>query len=87
MSKKYIIDNWESLYKDYVKLNPDIILIGINNKRALLNHYIKYGYNENRKVSESLEQQKEINKIDSNKNIIIKEKIFILTDEMFKEYI
>ena len=89
MNKKYIIDNWEFLHKDYARLNPDVVLSGINNKRSLLNHYIKYGYNENRKVSECLETQLDLNPntIDSNKNTIIKEKIFILTDEMIKENI
>lgn len=50
MDKNYIINNWDKLFKNYSKHNPDLLLNGISTKRALLNHYIKYGFNENRKI-------------------------------------
>ena len=50
MDKNYIISNWDKLHKNYSKNNPDLLLNGISTKRALLNHYIRYGFNENRKI-------------------------------------
>jgi len=50
MDKDFIIRNWNDFYKSYSKLNPDLQISGINTKRSLLNHYVKYGFNENRKV-------------------------------------
>jgi hypothetical protein len=50
MDKNYITNNWEKFYKNYAKHNPDLLLNGISTKRALLNHYIRYGINENRKI-------------------------------------
>ena len=50
MDKNYIISNWDKLHKNYSKNNPDLLLNGISTKRALLNHYIRYGINENRKI-------------------------------------
>ena len=50
MDKNYIINNWDKLHKNYSKNNPDLLLNGISTKRALLNHYIRYGFNENRKI-------------------------------------
>ncbi len=50
MDKNYIINNWEKFYKDYSKHNPDLLLNGISTKRGLLNHYMRYGINENRKL-------------------------------------
>ena len=50
MNKNYIINNWDKLFKNYSKNNPDLLLNGISTKRGLLNHYIRYGFNENRKL-------------------------------------
>jgi hypothetical protein len=50
MDKNYVISNWDKFYKNYSKNNPDLLLNGISTKRALLNHYMKYGINENRKI-------------------------------------
>jgi hypothetical protein len=50
MDKKNIVDNWDNYYKSYLELNQDIVLAGINTKRAALNHFIKYGYAEGRKI-------------------------------------
>jgi hypothetical protein len=55
MDKDFIITNWDNFYKLYAKLNPDLQISGINTKRSLLNHYIKYGFNENRKVIDDQE--------------------------------
>ena len=78
MDKNYIINNWNDIYKDYARLNPDLVLCGINTKRALLNHYVKYGYNENRIICEN---------INISKNIIIKSNLFILSEKMIIENI
>jgi hypothetical protein len=53
LTKQDIITNWDSYYKLYLKLNPDLEYSGIITKRALLNHFVKYGYDEGRKVIES----------------------------------
>lgn len=50
MDKQNIIDNWDNYYKSYLELNQDLVMAGINSKRAALNHFIKYGYSEGRKV-------------------------------------
>lgn len=55
MNKQEIIDNWDNLYKSYLKLNPDLEFSGITSKRGLLNHFIKYGYDEGRKVIDKIE--------------------------------
>ncbi len=51
MDKQNIVDNWDNYYKSYLELNPDLVMAGINSKRAALNHYMKYGYNEGRQIS------------------------------------
>jgi hypothetical protein len=56
MNKQNIIDNWDIYYKSYLDLNPDLVLAGINSKRAALNHYIKYGYNEGRKIVNTISE-------------------------------
>lgn len=53
MDKQSIVNNWEIYYKSYLKLNPDLVLSGINSKRALLNHFVKYGYDEGRPYNEN----------------------------------
>jgi hypothetical protein len=50
MNKQSIIDNWDNYFKSYLELNQDLVFAGINSKRAALNHFIKYGYNEGRKI-------------------------------------
>jgi hypothetical protein len=50
MDKQNIIDNWDNYYKSYLELNKDLVLAGINTKRSALNHFIKYGYSEGRKI-------------------------------------
>jgi hypothetical protein len=50
MNKQNIIYNWDNYYKSYLELNQDLIFAGIKSKRAALNHYIKYGYSEGRKI-------------------------------------
>jgi hypothetical protein len=55
LTKHDIITNWDSYYKSYLKLNSDLEFSGIITKRALLNHFIKYGYNEGRKVSDNID--------------------------------
>ena len=94
MDKNNIINNWNDIYKDYARLNPDLVLSGINTKRALLNHYLKYGYNENRIISDNLDNFNNFNNTNNidnndndNKNIIIKSNLFILTEEMIIENI
>ena len=52
MNKQNIIDNWDNYYKSYSRLNPDLVINGITSKRALLNHYVKYGYIEGRKIND-----------------------------------
>jgi hypothetical protein len=94
MDKNYIISNWDKLYKNYSKNNPDLLLNGISTKRALLNHYIKYGINENRKI---FDNDNDNIVITNNENIVItnneiiaeidtiKENIFILNELMIIE--
>lgn len=48
----YYVKNWDNYWQSYAKLNPDLASNGIKGRRALLNHYIKCGINENRRVSE-----------------------------------
>lgn len=67
MDREYIIENWNDLYKSYAKLNIDLTISGISSKRSLLNHYLKYGFNENRKLVD--DENILINK-DINSNII-----------------
>jgi len=50
MNKQNIINNWDNYYKSYLELNQDLVFAGINSKRAALNHYIKYGHGEGRKI-------------------------------------
>jgi len=50
MNKENIINNWDNYYKSYLDLNQDLFFAGINSKRTALNHFIKYGYSEGRKV-------------------------------------
>ncbi len=51
MDKQNIIDNWDNYYKSYLELNKDLVFAGINSKRSSLNHFIKYGYDEGRKIT------------------------------------
>jgi hypothetical protein len=53
MNKQDIINNWDLYYKSYLKLNPDLTLSGISSKRSLLNHFVKYGYDEGRPYCEN----------------------------------
>ena len=91
MDKNYIINNWEKLYKNYSKNNPDLLINGISTKRALLNHYMKYGINENRKLFDNDNDNHNI--VITNNNIVItnesetKENIFILNELMIIEKI
>ena len=88
MDKNYIINNWEKLYKNYSKNNPDLLINGISTKRALLNHYMKYGINENRKL---FDNDNDNIVITNNDSIVItnesdtKENIFILNELMIIE--
>lgn len=50
---KDIVENWDDIYLNYRKLNPDLTKKGINNKRQLLNHFETYGYRENRQIFEN----------------------------------
>ena len=77
MNKNNIINNWDILYKNYSKLNPDLILNGITTKRALLNHYMKYGINENRKIFDNDNDHNNfmINNIKNIDNIVNKDNI------------
>ncbi len=50
MDKQIIINNWNLYYKSYLELNQDLVFAGINSKKAALNHFIKYGYQEGRKI-------------------------------------
>lgn len=90
MDKNYIINNWDKLYKNYSKHNPDLLLNGISTKRALLNHYIRYGINENRKIFDNdniVITNNENDKIvlSNNDNIAITKNIFILNELMIIE--
>ena len=97
MDKNYIISNWDKLHKNYSKNNPDLLLNGISTKRALLNHYIRYGINENRKIFDNdndniaITNNDHINRtnnigINNNDNISeTKENIFVLNELMIIE--
>ncbi len=90
MDKNYITNNWEKFYKNYSKHNPDLLLNGISTKRALLNHYIRYGINENRKIFDNDNDNIIINNnenkvITNNIPDTIKENILILNELMIIE--
>ena len=90
MDKNYITNNWEKFYKNYSKYNPDLLLNGISTKRALLNHYIRYGINENRKIFDNDNDNIIINNnenkvITNNIPDTIKENILILNELMIIE--
>ena len=61
MNKQNIINNWNIYYKSYLDLNPDLATSGIKSKRSALNHFVKYGYDEGRKISLDIQQQQFIN--------------------------
>jgi hypothetical protein len=86
MDKDFIIRNWNDFYKSYAKLNSDLQISGINTKRSLLNHYVKYGFNENRRV---VDDQENIRVIDNQENSISQPQNnsskFILNDTMIIE--
>jgi hypothetical protein len=92
MDKNYITNNWEKFYKNYAKHNPDLLLNGISTKRALLNHYTKYGINEKRKIFDNDNDNDNII-INNNENKVItnnisdttKENILILNELMIIE--
>ena len=79
MDKNYIINNWDKLYKNYSKHNPDLLLNGISTKRALLNHYIRYGINENRKLFDNENDNYNII-ITNNENVAISTNEIIITN-------
>ena len=79
MDKNYIINNWEKLYKNYSKNNPDLLINGISTKRALLNHYMKYGINENRKLFDNENDNYNII-ITNNENVAISTNEIIITN-------
>ena len=84
MNKQDIINNWDIYYKSYLKLNPDLTFSAINTKRSLLNHFIKYGYDEGRPYSEN---QPYIPKIESNNDIQSNQSISIIksSDKFYLE--
>jgi hypothetical protein len=73
MDKQQIIKDWSLYYINYLILNSDLKNAGITSKHQLLNHFIKYGFNENRPIQ-----------IDSIKE---NSKQFILTIDMISENI
>ena len=80
-TKSFYIDNWNTYWKQYAMLNPDLGINGITSKRGLMNHFSLRGWNENRQIEylevpqvtiyEQIEEQKQ----------------FILRENMFKEKI
>ena len=74
MDREYIIANWNDLYKSYAKLNIDLTISGISSKRSLLNHYLKYGFNENRKlvddqdINSNIISELQVNELQVNNN-------------------
>ena len=79
INNEYIINNWDLFYKSYLDLNPDLEQNNIVSKRSLLNHFIKHGISENRKVIKNFSE--------ININPIKETKIFILKREMIIENI
>jgi hypothetical protein len=93
LTKQEIITNWDSYYKLYLKLNPDLEYSGLITKRALLNHFIKYGYDEGRKVIEidnidfNLTQQTRTLEIPVPVEIIVPVEIPVQTQNSNKFYL
>ncbi len=84
MDKEHIINNWDTYYKSYINLNPDLLMSGIKTKRSSLNHYIKYGYQEGRKVSNTIQLVNEPPPV-IQQNITKFTNLFYLTENMIIE--